>query len=106
MPTDVFRVRCTAHGMAGTTGKRRNKTAKAETEVKEAMKKSLDEPGAPTEHRLLARQDEPAVWRVLTAGPELENSQGHVWTAPWRSQLLCRNANGFPRDVHDTAMRR
>jgi hypothetical protein len=34
--------------------------AKAETEVKEAMKKSLDEPGAPTEYRLLARLDEPA----------------------------------------------
>jgi hypothetical protein len=33
--------------------------AKAETEVKEAMKQSLDEPSAPTERRLLARLDEP-----------------------------------------------
>jgi hypothetical protein len=28
MPTDVFRERCTAHGMLNTTGNRRNKTPK------------------------------------------------------------------------------
>jgi hypothetical protein len=45
---------------------------KAETEMKEAMKKTLHEPGAPTEHRLLARLDEPAPPELLTDYVERE----------------------------------
>jgi hypothetical protein len=69
MPTDVFRERCTAHGMLNTTGHRTNMT-QTETEVKEAMKKALDEPSAATEHRLLTRLDEPAPPKLLADNVE------------------------------------
>jgi hypothetical protein len=49
--------------------------AKAETEVKQTMKKSLNEPGAPTEHRLLTRLDEPAPPELLADNVEHKERQ-------------------------------
>lgn len=72
--------------------------AKAETEVKEAMKKSLDKPSAPTEHRLLARLDEPAP-------PELfPDNVEHKERQPERKNVVSTNLQRPNR--HEGRMRR
>jgi hypothetical protein len=60
-----------------------------ETEVKEAMKKALDGPGGPTEHRLLARLDEPAPPKLLADNVERKERQ------PERKTVVLASPSGL-----------